>query len=148
MAEVGPWGAELGRCWDQYCTDEDPEILDFYTDYNIFEGWYILRTTADCYDVNGDLREELDSWLDTVLCFLDPETECPETTDPNEIVYIYPLPDSSSPNHFFIMKTYFEYNGVYNTLGYCPNKCVDMGNMGPGDDPLAAYDGSPYLTEF
>ena len=92
VTEPGPWGAEFGRCYDQRCEGEVPEILEYNVDYNIYEGWYILRTTALCYTELGEMRQEIIDWYYGILCeFLpdfpcgDDEPEYPEY-DPNEVI--------------------------------------------------------------
>jgi len=90
VTEAGPWGAEFGRCADQRCEGETPEILEFGQYYNIWEGWYILRTTAQCYTELGELRQEIIDWYSTILCeFVAYEcADAPDPVDPNEVLMI------------------------------------------------------------
>lgn len=44
------------------------EILNFGEDYNAYEGWYFLRTTAGCYDNDGEVRDDVFEWVTRVFC--------------------------------------------------------------------------------
>lgn len=57
VRDYAPYGAELARCYDSLCTNEVPEVLDYDTEYNAYEGWYIVKTTAKCYEPEtGDIK--------------------------------------------------------------------------------------------
>jgi len=48
--------------------DEEIEILNFGEDYNAYEGWYFLRTTAGCYDDFGEVRDNVYEWVNLIFC--------------------------------------------------------------------------------
>lgn len=74
IPEAAPYGAEVGRCQTQTCeNDEEAEVLVLGQDYDAYEGWYFVRTTAGCYDQNGELRDEVIAWLYAQFCAVIPE---------------------------------------------------------------------------
>jgi hypothetical protein len=67
--EEPPFGAEIARCFDQQCGNSElPEVIQVGTDYNLYEGWYFIRTTADSYWANGDVKDELMAWVYGEFC--------------------------------------------------------------------------------
>jgi len=53
-----------------------PEALAYFTDYNVYEGWYFVRTTADSYYANGELKDQLSVWMEQEFCDVVPGIDC------------------------------------------------------------------------
>jgi len=53
-----------------------PEALAYFTDYNVYEGWYFVRTTADSYYANGELKDQLSVWMEQEFCEVVPGIDC------------------------------------------------------------------------
>ena len=69
-----PFGAEVGRCQTKDCDDgEEPEMLVAEQEYDAYEGWYFVRTTAASYNEYGELKDELWAWLYGQFCAVIPE---------------------------------------------------------------------------
>jgi hypothetical protein len=150
-SDPAPYGAEVGRCQTQTCEDgEVPEILQPNVDYNAYEGWYFLRTTAGCYDVTGNIRDEVMEWVSGVFCGVIPECAANQPVTGDPILALQGI--SAHPDASYIMK----FNGPnaergylenYGSLGYCATPCYDTNTYSNGDWNPEGYDGTTAIVE-
>lgn len=153
-AVAGPYGAELGKCSTQGCEAEDEAAMDAAVlvtdaDYNAYDGWYFLRTTAGCYDPDsGDLKDDVYLWLQEVFCPVIPECAGVDE-DPVLIMQgISQHPDASHVITFAGPAAEFEYGTDYQSLVYCATPCYDVANYnGETGWTTAGYDGATEYVE-
>jgi len=128
-SDTAPFGAEVGRCQAQDCDTEnhpdDPEILTYGQEYDAYDRWYFVRTTASSYDSNGDIKDELYQWLWRQFCPVIPE--CSGSQAPEIVVYqgVMQHPDASKIVNFDGDRG-ADPDEVYGTLNYCTGSCYDM----------------------
>jgi len=127
--DVAPFGAEVGRCHTNNCDlsdhPDDPEILTYGQEYNAYERWYFLRTTAASYDANGNIKDELLEWLWRQFCPV--IAECADSSPPEIVVYqgLSRHPDATKAINFDGDRG-ADPDETYGTLNYCAASCYNM----------------------
>ena len=76
-----PFGAEPIKCSTKDCDEGEPEVLQLGVEYDAYDGWYSIRTTAACYGDDGQLKDDLWQWLYGAFCNVIPECSG-EPTEP------------------------------------------------------------------
>jgi hypothetical protein len=143
VTEYPPSGEELARCYTQRCeyddgTAEEPEALDMWTDYNLYEGWYFVRTNANSYYTrDGTLKDSVRAWFFGEFCDYIPDYPCAE-----EIPYDDYEDEESEPARDIIAMQGIiqhtdaskyvnfdsDFDDTYLTLVYCDTLCYDAVN--------------------
>lgn len=120
-----PYGMEFGRCLgaEMECdyTSEEFEVLELDVEYNAYEGWYFLRTTAAAYsDITGELNDDIGLYAITILCDALPGCVTPELYPTYYLQGIWYAPEDTYP---VIIDEFHEYWDMFMTISYCAEQC-------------------------
>jgi len=126
-----------------------PEALAYFTDYNVYEGWYFVRTTADCYYASGELKDQVHAWLQQEFCEVVPGAECAdERSEPEVVSESEEEPEpavlamqgfTQHPDDSYTVSIDLTYDATYVDLVYCAAKCYD--ELTYTEWQVAGYDG-------
>jgi hypothetical protein len=140
VTEYPPFGEELARCTTQRCefddgTAEEPEALAMWTDYNLYEGWYFVRTNANSYYTrDGTIKDQVTAWFHGEFCDVIDAMECAEENpeeseqesdaEPSRSI-IAMQGFSQHPDSSKLVNFVDDFDDSYLSLVYCPSYCYD-----------------------
>lgn len=157
VTEYPPFGEELARCTTQRCefddgTAEEPEALAMWTDYNLYEGWYFVRTNANSYYArDGTIKDQVRAWFFGEFCDVIPAIECAEEnpefseeSDEEPTRSIIAMQGFSQHGDASYMVNFDDdFDDSYLSMVYCPSVCYDHSTY-----QLWEVQGYDYVTDY
>lgn len=120
-----------------------PEVIQVGVDYNLYEGWYFIRTTADSYWANGDVKDELMAWVYGEFCAIIDGCDEAIIEEPEEAAVIMMQGVMQNPSSSHIINIEDDLDDSFMSLVYCHSACYDTDTY--SDWELQGYDGTtPY----